>query len=306
MQAGPSRKEPPVLVSSTVSCELAEVLISRRLDGELDATDSLLLEAHLKCCENCRAHLESWSVQSEVLSKNLNGLWPVPAEKLSAPAQPPVPPRRSLWVPLGMMLSQFAAFIVLGIYIFFFATPARAPGNGRVSQRHTPNPPAEPAAPVAPKTQRAESPEPAVNDAVQVSAEESGSQASAPITPLPQAPAVAPMLPLPPQMSRQHDMASLGVPSDLKRIPNVSLEYEIPSTELTALEAGRVEILGDVLNGKAVIQLTDSSGEVCEIAQPDLDTLLSEPRRTVVKRFLAACARPDLRSRFEEILRRQK
>jgi hypothetical protein len=306
VQVGPSRKEPPVLVSTTVSCEHAEVLVSRRLDGELDSSDALLLDAHLECCENCRAHLQSWTNQSDTLSQSLNGLWTVPSDALLVAVKVPEPKApRPFWVPLGMMASQFAALIGLALYIMFCATPASAPGNERVTgiaPRHAIEAKSAneviPAATLPPESEKKVSQiaeEPVVPIAV---AEKIETQAVVNVShvaaPVPENPVI-----------KEQALASINLPHMPMLIPNVSADFEIAVPGSTEKDSGRVAILGDFFNGKAVIRLVDSSGAVTEIAQPDLNTLLSEPRRGVVKRFLAECSRPEMRSRIEEVLRRQ-
>jgi hypothetical protein len=304
VQVGPSRKEPPVLVSTTVSCEHAEVLVSRRLDGELDPSDALLLDAHLECCENCRTHLHSWSNQSDTLSQSLNGLWTVPSDALLVAVQVPKPKApRQFWVPLGMMASQFAAFIGLGLYIMFCATPASAPGNERVTGI-SPRPGVE--AKSADEVVPAVVPTEADKQVLQVSEETIAPIAVAEKVETPLAGNVSHVAAVPEKpVVKEQALASISLPHMPMLIPNVSADFEIAIPGSTEKDSGRVAILGDFFNGKAVIRLVDSSGAVSEIAQPDLNTLLSEPRRAVVKRFLVECSRPEMRSRFEEVLRRQ-
>ena len=53
-----------------LSHEDAEMLISARMDEQLDRADSRALLVHLQTCESCRA----FAVQSEVLGRELNAL----------------------------------------------------------------------------------------------------------------------------------------------------------------------------------------------------------------------------------------
>ena len=318
MQVGPSRKEPPVLVSTTVSCEHAEVLVSRRLDGELDPSDALLLDAHLKCCENCRAHLQFWTSQSDTLSQSLNGLWSVPSDALSATVKtaPPEKQVRPFWVPLGMMASQFAAFIGLGLYIMFCASPASAPGNDRLSGSSS-RPALESKteteivpAPLSVEGDKHASQIPVIQSAP-VSQIVEKPAAPAPIAAAPVAASSGPLNvshsdPAPTRpVAQEQGLASINIPNMPMLIPNVAMDFEISIPGSEEKDSGRVAILGDFFHGKAIVRLTDANGTVSEFAQPDLDTVLSAPRRLVVKRFLAECSRPEMRSRFEEVLRRQ-
>jgi anti-sigma factor RsiW len=306
VQVGPSRKEPPVLVSTTVSCEHAEVLVSRRLDGELDPSDALLLDAHLECCEICRAHLQSWTNQSDTLSQSLNGLWSVPSDALLVAVKFPQPKAaRPFWVPLGMMASQFAALIGLALYIMFCATPASAPDNDRVTDR-SPRPTAEAksaieAAPAAPLPIESVKQVSQISEEIVVTVAVAEKVETPAVINVSHVEAPAPEKPV----VKEQALASISVPYMPMLIPNVSADFEIAIPGSSEKDSGRVAILGDFFNGKAVIRLVDSSGAVSEIAQPDLNTLLSEPRRGFVKRFLAECSRPEMRSRFKEILRRQ-
>ncbi len=61
-----------------LSHEDAEMLISARMDEQLDRADSRALLVHLQTCESCRA----FAVQSEVLGRELNALPVLPPSAL--------------------------------------------------------------------------------------------------------------------------------------------------------------------------------------------------------------------------------
>lgn len=314
--------------TDSIDCEEAELFVSRRIDGELEPADFALLKAHLKCCEKCRAQAQAWAETNCVLTDSISSMWTddtgvsarVPSHDRLKTL--PTPQRRCHWVPLSMLASQTAAIVGLAAYLLFFSSRAEAPQKStklrpqppaempRVespapiamssSQPRTPEIPAEKAHAVATKIDEPKltTPTPIVVSEKETVAAVAEAPANQNTTDEPQpvaavethtpAPIAAPVRPEP------VILAAPRPPVMPKLIPNVSMDFEIGD------HAGRLTLLGDVLSGRAVIRITDNEGKMQEFAQADVDTLVPEPQRSAVRRFLAACASPALRSRFAE------
>lgn len=279
-----------------IDCEDAEIFVSRRIDGELTPADLALLKAHLKGCASCRAQAEAWAETSCVLVDSISTLWTDESDAAAAPRELPVmlptPKRGAYWLPLGMLASQAVAILGLCAYLFVFAPHAEAPritvhANDAAptrlaplstEQHHAveveivasiePAPPVLPAPAPAPLPKLAELLASGPVETVVVALNDESPQTIALAAPLP--------------------------PVPLKPVSHVSMDFQIGD------QCGRLTLLGDILSGKAVIRVSDASGHTQVVAQQDIDTL-PPGQRAAVRRFLAACAEPALRERFEEL-----
>lgn len=279
--------------AAPLACEEAELLVSRRIDGELKADEVARLDAHLRVCGNCRSSLESWKDHSELLDESLDGLWTKPSPSVLATARfqkkPPV--TRCLWVPVGMVASQCLAVIGLAVYFLLSNSRVEAP------QAVIPLPRFD--APVLQPRQRppVELVRPAPKEVV-VAPE-----------PTPQSPPAEPRMDLIPEATApvpaSTDHAGFAAIETVPavEIDNVGMSYTIPADEGQG-EAGRVHLLGDVATGRAVLRIVSVNGAVREVAQKDVDTLVEAPLRGILKRFLQECSRPELRARFAEALKK--
>jgi hypothetical protein len=288
------------------------VLISRRLDGELDAADVPLLDAHLKGCGACRLSLETWQDQSTALDENLATLWqpstttPEKIRSGSASRRKSVKPmKRCMWVPVGMIASQVVAFLGLSVYFLFFAQRAEAPQAEKTDQ-------------FAPRENPAHvstaQPRPIDTEAVEISVTPAIKHVEPELVEptINERPAADNI-----QTSEANDTPSSSVhaANDVKqevvmaaiveRVPskpleNISLEYVLPETR----ESGRITLLGDVLAGQGTIKLVDSAGRTTIVKQNDIERLLSPAQRTLVARLIEDCRRPDLKPRVDSAIRR--
>jgi len=316
------RDQPDAIPRALIDCEQAELFMSRQIDGELGAMDLPLLRAHLVLCRSCREQAVHWTVQSDLLSQSLNDLTPaVDKQRKVARAEirkPKVSPTRTFALPAGMVAAQVLA--LSGLF-FFFSGTAEAPHSARNRA-----PKAEPKV----ETQLAMPPlekNPAVEriEGVEVSTglaqaetvkiEHLGTphQIALPspvaaiefkaVEPVPTVVATAqPIVPLIATLKKQeHVLAAIRETSIPKIISNVSTVYSISGDSVRGVEEehGRIEVLGDVLAGKAVIRLSDWKGNVKEVAQPDVATALKSPHREIVERFISYCTQPSFQKRFE-------
>jgi len=270
-----------VVVPDSIDCGFAELLISRRVDGELAPDDSPLLDAHLAACPACRERDREWLHQSSHLNDNMTVLWP----------ETPKPKPRlknQFWLPLGVIASQAAALVGIAIYLNFFATSAQAPklshDDPRILQRKSHQSGAQKPALFLPSD--------APQDALPVS-----TVADA-VPPFPAIPVIETLAAfVPPPLAAMREVL---IP---KLIPNVSIEYTLADPAGGAAISGRMDVLGDIINDRAVIRIRDSKSGIKDIAQGDINALLQDPERRVARRLVAACQTPELRKRFEEILR---
>ncbi|HYG77202.1 MAG TPA: zf-HC2 domain-containing protein [Planctomycetota bacterium] len=281
------------VVPDNIDCDFAEVLISRRLDGELAPEDVPLLESHLKNCSACREREAEWFGHAVLLKESLSTL--VPEKKQRATRR-----RSPLWVPVGMVASQAAALLALAVYLNFIATPAQAPKLSSAPQQQ-PAPAAQPAPAQAEDT-----------------------EVPLPTDLLPESDAVAQNVTHPIEEEQRHLFkdAPIERPADIQKepaplaamreviiprlIPNVSIEYTLRGSDGGREISGRMDILGDILNDRAVIRIRDSRSGLKEVAQADINTLLAADERAVARRLVAACKTAELRSRFEEIIRKSQ
>ncbi len=294
-----------VLRPDKINCEEAEILISRHLDGELEPSRLPPLKSHLRQCNACRSQAEAWAETSFSLGDSISTLW---AEEISSRATSnnkaalSTAQRGAYWLPLSMLASQAVAIVGLAVYVTFFASPAQAPRTSvRVPEPKPVERTSQPA-PLAINTVRADAPKPSepahVAAAAQslalprreisysipieepIETEVAVAEPAAPSnTPLATPPVFA--APLPPVLPRL--------------VSNVSMDFQ--SGERFA----RITLLGDIASGKAVIRMMDPQGRVVDVAQGDVSTLLAEPERSAVRRFLAACAAPELLARFKAL-----
>ena len=109
-----------------IDCEIAEVLISRKVDGELNAADNGRLQEHLRICIKCSCRLESWIHQSRRISGELDGLWPRGSRGGDAVLPPLQLPRNAIF-PLSIAASQVVACAGLIVYCLFFNLTNRTP-----------------------------------------------------------------------------------------------------------------------------------------------------------------------------------
>lgn len=301
--------------SALIDCERAELFMSRQIDGELDAADLPLLRAHLVLCRDCREQAVHWTVQSDLLSQSLNDLTPA-ADKQRKVARaetrkPKVSATRTFALPAGMIAAQVLA--MAGLFLSFSGT-AEAPHTARNrAPKSEPKVEIELAMPLVEK-------KPAVEkiDVSTVLAQAEILKSEHVETPLPAPVAVneikafeiAPILvesaqPVAPVIAapkkQEHVLAAIGETSIPKIISNVSTVYSISADSVRGVEEehGRIEVLGDVLAGKAVIRLSDWTGNVKEIAQADIAATLKSPHREIVERFLEQCSQPNFQRRFE-------
>jgi anti-sigma factor RsiW len=292
----------PHLRPDSIDCEDAEIMVSRRIDGELAPQDLALLKTHLKGCANCRAQAEAWAETSCVLVDSISTLWTEENEApviRDLPKKLPTPRRGAYWLPLSMLASQAVAIVGLIAYLWFFAPSAEAPKmtergpvTASIPAQKLPTPKlvdrrAEIAAELATITVQSADYHritPFEPELIEVSA-----PAAQPVE-------VAPVVEAAPaEIQKSVEFAAPLPPVELKKIPNVSMDFEMGE------QCGRVTLLGDILSGKAVIRISDSQGRTQDVAQQDVDTLLPQPQRTAVRHFLARCAEPALRARFEEL-----
>lgn len=122
MRAETSRQWSNVLLDP--ACERARLLISRHIDRELSADDTIALRAHLGACARCRKALEIQTAQSEELAEALKALWPGDSDsetknKVCAQHRRQIRRRR-------MTLRALSCLFVLTA-LFVFAQNARAP-----------------------------------------------------------------------------------------------------------------------------------------------------------------------------------
>jgi anti-sigma factor RsiW len=104
--------------SRTVSCEGADVLLARSIDGELPAADRARLQFHLTRCEGCQASAETMGVLSHLVAPTAA---PWMAGRLAASrratrtgARPAGPSAFAwLWSPRGAIGVAYAAAVVL-------------------------------------------------------------------------------------------------------------------------------------------------------------------------------------------------
>jgi hypothetical protein len=118
----------------TVSCDGAEELLARAVDGPLPSADRGRLESHLSRCEACT---EAGAVLG--IARDLTAPVPTPwlAAKLAA-AKPAAPRRRSIWSailsPRGAIAVAYAAAVLVMFLGLNPADLARKAGTARLEQ----------------------------------------------------------------------------------------------------------------------------------------------------------------------------
>ncbi|HEY3319654.1 MAG TPA: zf-HC2 domain-containing protein [Planctomycetota bacterium] len=305
-----------------LTCEDAEILVSRELDSQLSPGDRPALDIHLETCEACRVQREMWRSHDQQAHEEVRVLWPErPSVRTriatrSQALRPQMWRRRWIWIPLGAVAAQVLAVIGLAAYFVLFAPQAQAPQN-RIATL-----------PVRPSVAAsAPQPEPRAGSVAQVgrasvpakttfSGDGQGHSPDSPPPPhTPKEPVAVPdsaptgILVAVPRTEIQEHVSAMLLPAPAAVLmPNVFAEYVIDDVGDAGLragrDAGRITLLGDVFAGKAVLRLVDTQGVRTEVAQADVDTVLPAPQRAVARRFIAACLRPEMRSRFAEALRR--
>ncbi|HLX63298.1 MAG TPA: zf-HC2 domain-containing protein [Planctomycetota bacterium] len=324
------------------SCERAHLLITRHIDGELAPGDASDLRMHLTTCPACRRSLESQAALSNELADSLKALWSngTPLKKKFFGVRELW---NRLWRKLRGALPQVALCAALVACVLLIATKANAPSMGGADETSVPPASHRPVSvgdaaanrqntattlPMSkPQSRGAKLPDddPASacapeSNATQTGAEESNNVAleidgadeslvqktSAENTVAPTVVAPLPRLNEPrPQGSgprAEETLAQLAPSPALKPLAGVGMTYSI-LTESGAREEGHITILGDVLNGKAVVRLESGAGAVIDAAQSNLDTL-SPARRAVARRLLEECLEPGHRKRMEEAVRK--
>jgi anti-sigma factor RsiW len=282
-----------------IDCEQAEVLVSRRLDGELSDADARVLNAHLATCAECRAVLESWSRQDDCVEESLTRLFASKQSRNDVTEARPLIPRRFVWVPMSLAASQVLALTGLTIYFLFFGSPASAPQSavvprGPIATRDTSTTP--PVAPVvarieekmpAPLARVAEPPALVTTLTPARVAEEPVSQAVLGATETVQVPALVEFVLATPQQG-------LAAPRELD---NVQLVFTIHADGDSLEQNGRIVLLGDILNGRGIVRIVEQNGRKRDVFQQDVNSL-SAPLREIVESFLQNCARPEFRQRL--------
>jgi len=292
-----------------LSCHEAELLISRRVDGELHDADLDRLETHLSGCDACHQTLSDWQDHSRQLDAGLDSLWnksepfrdrEKPASphatrirKLAKPASKAANKtsriKRCMWVPISMIASQFAAFLLLGVYCLLWPQSAEAPYG--VSR---PDPEPLPA--------RNFIPIPEVDEVRRNLQRTPLLPISGPIIAAPRR-----MLLLPHEIREtsfwpstqpwvtEHSepvvMASFHrEPLELVKADNVWSAYQFEAAGV--VQNGKLALLTDAKTAKAFVQIVTPDGAVQAVASEDVQTL--EPAlRSVVTRFLERATKAE-------------
>jgi anti-sigma factor RsiW len=335
VSAYPSGLFEPVSLTGSISCEEAEVLIARRVDGELDAADAPLLDEHLKTCGVCRDRAEEWRAQSEQITGGFATLWPAQSGTGTNTAKPnthrfeiiqearaarPAPPpavRRSRWHWLspGRVASQVAALLGLCAGMLFLAQRAEAPHRPVVIELEpSRTPTAEKSAPPTPPSLTGKDKAPL---AARLSAPSGNVE---PVVQPPRwwhrtghLPIASGARPEAESFQQETVLAALGVTTAVpvatdagieppQVLENISLEYMLPETG----EAGRVTLLGDVLAGRGWVKIVAHTGQTRFVAQADIQRALPPPLQTLVTRLIEDCRRPGLRSRVQSAIRKAR
>ena len=100
-------------------------------------------------------------------------------------------------------------------------------------------------------------------------------------------------------------LAFLAAPVAPKLLPGIVLTYSGLNANSTS-ESGRVTILGDVLNGKAIVRIETARGEIIEAAQADVNDVLVEPHRAAAKRLLSACGDARVKQHVEHAIQKTR
>lgn len=279
--------------SRSLSCEEAERLLSRRIDGELDDASVPVLEEHIARCEQCRARAGQWLAQAGQTRDALADLWKEPPVLVPAAhsASKPVLRRRA-WMPVGVAASQGVALAGLVAYFAFFGLPASAPryvGN----KQETNNSPANAArqsgsfsaAPAASPRNKAEPRLPAPKTA----------EATIP----PEIPMSAVGESSAPARDGQA-LAAVGETGRDLRVDNVSMLFHVQAGNGRPEMSGRVFLYGDISGGNGWVRILDGKGRWREYSQSDL-AAVPAPLQPLVKHFLAECSRPELHGRLKHI-----
>ena len=98
-----------------MTCERWEPMISRYLDGELDASDATAIEVHLESCSRCREELASFREMSSLLAAETEAdpffltRFRVRRDQLLAKENP-----RAIWKKYAVRLLPLAAAALIG------------------------------------------------------------------------------------------------------------------------------------------------------------------------------------------------
>jgi len=284
--------------SAEMPCDEAELLISRRIDGELHASDTDRLDAHLSSCDTCRETLSDWQDHSHQINAGLDNLWSPASHtkpigknetrirKLARTEKSEKKIKPCMWVPIGMIASQFAAFLILGVYCLLFPQPAEAPHNIALPEPRI-APMTGPEIPDIEEVRRMVQPKPLIPIAGPIIA-----------APRPSVPCEFCSVEInwPATKPWEHAEPSEPVvlasfdrePLNLIRADNVWSLFQV-ETHDGALLAGKLALLSDSKSARAFVQIVSPDGSVREIAADKAHEL--EPElRGIVTRFIERSA----------------
>ncbi len=288
------------------ACERVAVLITRYIDGELSGADAHDLRQHLAGCPACRHALDAQSQQSRLLNESLRALWKI--EDRAARKKKAVAANYSNI--LTNRYSKAIACAAMAACAFLYATTARLSVGGPKSNGPDKASPTAHITPIrAPEDVASEDTTQVVNarseviDGDGIPSASSDAIANAPAVQI----VVEDVPPLAIETAKRAatvvtiPYAMLATPVPIKPIPGVELSYSAPGQNGVP-EAGRVTLLGDVLNGKGIVRIETNRGETIDAAQTEMNAVLTESQRMAARKLLKACSDEINRKRIENAI----
>jgi anti-sigma factor RsiW len=121
-----------------MNCIEAEQMLSRRMDGDLDAEKNEMLESHLKDCPGCAEAQKAWSGIGDLLNASVNadsvdtdGVWNQIESQLGE--QEPAASAPGARVLSFRMLTALAAVVILSLTVYLGRT-SPAPDGPALAQ----------------------------------------------------------------------------------------------------------------------------------------------------------------------------